>query len=64
MPTRPRRARGAATLVKPVHVRVDPSNLPPSAIDDLRQIAQEHPGPAEVVLELDSPARRPPAAPR
>ncbi len=51
---------GAGPLVKPVHVRVDPSNLPPSAIDDLRQIAQEHPGPAEVVLELDSPrgARR------
>ncbi|HYM46032.1 MAG TPA: DNA polymerase III subunit alpha [Solirubrobacteraceae bacterium] len=47
-------ARNAVTLAKPLHVRVEAASLPASAIDDLRQIAEEHPGPAEVVLELDT----------
>jgi DNA polymerase-3 subunit alpha len=45
-------ARTAVTLAKPVHVRVDPASLPASAIEDLRQITEDYPGPAEIVLEL------------
>ena len=45
-------AKTAVTLSKPVHVRVDTASLPVSAIEDLRQIAEDYPGPAEIVLEL------------
>ncbi len=45
-------ARKAVTIAKPVHLQVDPARLPPSAIDDLRQIVCDYPGPAEIVLRL------------
>jgi len=47
-------ARTAVSLAKPVHVKVDPAALPPSAIEDLRQIAADYPGPAEIVLAMGS----------
>ncbi len=49
-------ARTAVTLAKPLHLRVAPASLPASAIEDLKHIAAEYPGPAEVFLEVDTPA--------
>ncbi len=49
-------ARAAVTLAKPLCLRVDAASLPPSAIEDLKQIAEDYPGAAEVVLDLVSPS--------
>jgi DNA polymerase-3 subunit alpha len=51
------RARhAAASLAAPVHLRVDASALATTAIDDLKQAIEDFPGPAEVVLDVDTPA--------
>jgi DNA polymerase-3 subunit alpha len=50
------RARHAqASLAAPVHLRVDASALASTAIDDLKQAIEDFPGPAEVVLDVDTP---------
>ena len=49
-------ASTAVALAKPVHVRVDAADLSPSAIEELKQLVEDFPGPAEVVLEIDTPA--------
>ncbi|HEY2141608.1 MAG TPA: DNA polymerase III subunit alpha [Solirubrobacteraceae bacterium] len=49
-------ARTATTVAQPVHLRVDAGSLAGSAIDDLKQVIEDYPGPAEVVLVLDTPA--------
>ena len=51
-------ARTAVALAKPVHVEVDPARLPTSAIEDLRQIAADFPGPAEIVLKVGARSLR------
>jgi DNA polymerase III subunit alpha len=48
-------ARTAVTLAKPVHARIDAANLPASAIDDIKQLVEDYPGPAEIVLDVDTP---------
>ncbi len=48
-------ARAAVTLARPLHLRVDAASLPGSAIDDLKQIAEDFPGSAEIVLDIDTP---------
>jgi len=45
-----------AALTDPVHLRVDAARLPDGAIDDLKQAIEDFPGPAEVVLDLDTSA--------
>ncbi len=47
-------ARAATTLAQPVHLRVDLASLSTSAIDDLKQTIEDFPGPAEVVLDIDT----------
>jgi DNA polymerase-3 subunit alpha len=41
---------------QPVHLRIDAAALSPEAIDDLKQAIGDYPGPAEVVLEIDTSA--------
>jgi DNA polymerase III subunit alpha len=43
-------ARAAAA--QPVHLQVDAARVPASAIEDVKDIIENHSGPAEVVLEL------------
>jgi DNA polymerase-3 subunit alpha len=38
----------------PVRLRVDAARLPASFIEDLKQLIESHPGPAELVLEMDT----------
>jgi DNA polymerase-3 subunit alpha len=47
-------ARTATALAHPVRLRVDAACLPTSAIDDCRQVIEENPGTAEVLLEMDT----------
>ena len=49
-------ARTAVTLSRPVHARVHAANLPASAIEDIKQLAEDYSGPAEIVLDIDTPA--------
>ncbi|MFI4991626.1 MAG: DNA polymerase III subunit alpha [Solirubrobacterales bacterium] len=49
-----RRAATATAIAEPVHLRVDLSMLGASAIEDLRHAIEDFPGPAEVVLDLDT----------
>ncbi|HWY18036.1 MAG TPA: DNA polymerase III subunit alpha [Solirubrobacteraceae bacterium] len=51
-------ARTAVALAKPLHIQIDPARLPASAIEDLRQIAADFPGPAEIVLKVGARALR------
>jgi DNA polymerase-3 subunit alpha len=52
---RPEHGPSAPTAeAAPVHLRVDPTRLSESAIDDLKQAIEDFPGPAEVVLDLDT----------
>jgi len=48
--------RAAATVAQKVHLRVDAACLPMSAIDDLKQAIEDFPGPAEVLLDIDTSA--------
>jgi len=49
-------AKTATTLAQPVHMRVDAASLQASAIEDVKQLVEDYPGPAEVVLDIDTPA--------
>jgi len=49
-------ARTHVSLAAPVHLRVDAARLPDSAIDDLKQAIEDFPGPAEVLLDVDTSA--------
>ena len=49
-------AKTAVTLARPVHARVDVANLSPSAIEDIKQLVEDYSGPAEIVLDIDTPA--------
>ena len=49
-----RRAATATAIAEPVRLRVDLSALKAGAIDDLKQAIEDFPGPAEVVLDIDT----------
>ncbi len=44
----------AATPARPVCLRIDTTKLPASAIEELKHVIGNFPGPAEVVLEMDT----------
>jgi DNA polymerase III subunit alpha len=46
----------AAKTMRPVCLRIDTAKLPASAIDELKHVIGNFPGPAEVVLEMDTTA--------
>ena len=47
-------ARAAAVQTQPVRLRIDATRLPASVIDELKDVIGNFPGPAEVVLEMDT----------
>jgi DNA polymerase-3 subunit alpha len=47
-------AKTATALAHPVRLCIDASGLPASAIEDCKQLIEENPGPAEVVLEINT----------
>jgi DNA polymerase-3 subunit alpha len=47
-------ARTATALANPVRLRIDASCLGASAIEDCKQLIEENPGSAEVLLEIDT----------
>jgi DNA polymerase III subunit alpha len=47
-------AKTATALAHPVRLCIDASCLPASAIEDCKQLIEENPGPAEVVLEINT----------
>jgi DNA polymerase-3 subunit alpha len=49
-------ARAAVVEIRPVRLRVDATRLPASVIDELKHVIGNFPGPAEVVLEMDTTA--------
>ncbi len=49
-------AKTASALAHPVRLRVDAACLQVSAIDDCKQLIEDNPGPAEVVLEMETSA--------
>ena len=49
-------AKTATALAHPVRLCIDASSLPASAIEDCKQLIEENPGPAEVVLEINTSA--------
>jgi DNA polymerase-3 subunit alpha len=49
-------AKTDTALAHPVRLRVDAACMPTSAIDDCKQVIEENPGPAEVVLEINTSA--------
>ena len=49
-------ARTAVALAKPVSVRVDLAGVSPSAIEEVKQLAADYPGPAEMWFEIATPA--------
>jgi len=49
-------AKTATALAHPVRLCIDASSLPVSAIEDCKQLIEENPGPAEVVLEINTSA--------
>ena len=49
-------SRTATALAQPVRLRVDAACLATSAIDDCKQLIEDNPGPAEVVLEIGTSA--------
>jgi DNA polymerase-3 subunit alpha len=49
-------AKTATALANPVRLCIDASSLPASAIEDCKQLIEENPGPAEVVLEINTSA--------
>jgi DNA polymerase-3 subunit alpha len=46
--------RAVAQQPRSVHLRIDAADLSPSAIDDLKQAIEDFPGPAEVLLDIDT----------
>jgi DNA polymerase III subunit alpha len=49
-------AKTATALARPVRLRVAAAHMPVSAIDDCKQVIEDNPGAAEVVLEIDTSA--------
>jgi DNA polymerase III subunit alpha len=49
-----RSARTATTLAQPMHLRVDAAALADGTIEDLKQAIEECPGPAEILLDVDT----------
>ncbi len=49
-------ARTAVALAKPVSVRVDLAGVSSSAIEEVKQLASDYPGPAEMWIEIATPA--------
>jgi DNA polymerase-3 subunit alpha len=49
-------ARSATALAQPVHLRVSAADLSRSALDDLKQAIEDFPGPAEVLIDIDTSA--------
>jgi len=49
-------ARTATALANPVRLSIDASCLGASAIEDCKQLIEENPGSAEVVLEINTSA--------
>jgi DNA polymerase III subunit alpha len=47
-------AKTAVALARTVHTRVGIAQLSASTIDEIKQIVEEHPGSAEIVLEIDT----------
>jgi DNA polymerase-3 subunit alpha len=47
-------AKTATALANPVRLRIDASCLPASAIEDCKQLIEENPGSAEVLLEINT----------
>ncbi|MFI5003861.1 MAG: DNA polymerase III subunit alpha [Solirubrobacterales bacterium] len=45
---------GTTAGADPIHLRVDAARLPSSFIEDLKHLIESHPGPAELVLEMDT----------
>ncbi len=45
-------ARTAVSLAKPMSVRVDLASVSPSAIEEVKQLVGDYPGPAEVWIEI------------
>ncbi len=48
--------RAATEQARPVHLRVSAASLSKSAIDDLKQTIEDFPGPAEVLIDIDTSA--------
>ena len=48
-------ARTATTLAQPVHLHVAAARLSGSAIEDLKHAIEDFPGPAEVLIDIDTP---------
>ena len=48
------KAQAAAAETRPVRLRVDATRLPASVIEELKHVIGNFPGPAEVVLEMDT----------
>ncbi|HEV3320034.1 MAG TPA: DNA polymerase III subunit alpha [Solirubrobacteraceae bacterium] len=49
-------ARTAVALAKPMSVRVDLAGVSPSAIEEVKQLAADYPGPAEMWIEIATAA--------
>jgi DNA polymerase III subunit alpha len=49
-------SRTATALAQPVHLRVAAADLSRNALDDLKQAIEDFPGPAEVVVDIDTSA--------
>ena len=48
-------ARSAVAVSAPVHLRLDASSLSPSVIEDIKHVIEDYPGPAEVLLDVQTP---------
>jgi len=48
--------RSATALAQPVHLRVAAADLSRTALDDLKQAIEDFPGPAEVLVDIDTSA--------
>jgi DNA polymerase-3 subunit alpha len=48
--------RAATAMAQPVHLRVDASDLSRGALEDLKNAIEDFPGPAEVVVDIDTSA--------
>ena len=49
-------SRAATEHAKPVHLRASAASLSKNAIDDLKQTIEDFPGPAEVLIDIDTSA--------
>ncbi len=47
-------SRTATALARPVHLRIAAADLSAGALDDLRQAIEDFPGPAEVLVEIET----------